>query len=96
MKNLIISACPSGCRCVSGEGEGSNEVDDEGYCNNWCGNRGSCGHSEAYTSDPKGQIDCRGCTNIETDFGEKRPKTLLDILTLIYQCKIISGMFHDM
>ena len=67
--DLIISACHHGCQCRSGSkwGEEGNDIDNEGYCQNWCSPGGFyCGHTKDYT----GGIDCRGCNNNENDFGE--------------------------
>jgi len=60
------NACQHGCQCrAESVGDGSNDLDDEGYCQNWCRSRHyTCGHTKAHIDG----IDCRGCNNIENDY----------------------------
>merc|ERR1712135_38693 len=57
------NACPYGCRCVSGGGEGSNKVDDE-VCTgeeNCCHPFNKCGENEGeckFDSDCKDNLKC--------------------------------------
>ena len=68
--DLIISACHQGCQCREERVEDKligDDIDDEGYCRNWCRSRHyTCGHTQAHIDG----IDCRGCNNNENDFGE--------------------------
>ena len=67
---LIITACHHGCQCRAGsigDKSGGDDIDDEGYCRNWCRSRHyTCGHTQAHIDG----IDCRGCNNFENDYGE--------------------------
>ena len=63
--DLIILACHHGCQCRAGGG-GGNEIDDEGYCQNWCSPGYYCGHTRDYIIG----IDCRGCNNYGNNFGK--------------------------
>ena len=66
--DITISACQHGCQCrAESVGDGSNDLDDEGYCQNWCRSRHyTCGHTKAHIDG----IDCRGCNIKENDYGE--------------------------
>ena len=66
---LIISACHHGCQCRAGsigDKSGGDDIDDEGYCRNWCSPYYYCGHTKAYIDG----IDCRGCNSNENDHGK--------------------------
>jgi len=61
------NACPHGCQCragATGYKWGRDELDDEGYCRNWCSRSYYCGHTVNYMTG----IDCRGCNNNSNDF----------------------------
>ena len=58
--HLIILACHHGCQCRG------DDIDDLGYCQNWCSPWHYCGTTRDYIIG----IDCRGCYYNKNDLGK--------------------------
>ena len=54
----VTSACPSSCKCASGQ----RKVDKNSNCNHWCSQYGACGETNAHKQNG---VDCRGCVGKE-------------------------------
>jgi len=52
----VTLACPSSCKCASGQ----RKVDKNSNCNHWCSQYGACGETNAHIQNG---VDCRGCAD---------------------------------